>query len=156
MKTKVKVLRQMFRNGRATAEQLVREASKKSHEMHDDFEWDDRKAGHAYRVDQARKIISSVEIILTQSTKVIRTVAYVRDPSCAPKQQGYISVDKLKSERALAGEALENELDRVIACYERASAFADALDLRSQFDAVLLSAVDLRSLIKRKRKVTPE
>lgn len=47
-----------------TAERLVKEAKSPKSIFHDLFEWNDSKAGHLYRLVQARNIINSINIIV--------------------------------------------------------------------------------------------
>ena len=42
---------------------FVEEASAKRHPAHQWFEWDDAKAGHAWRVQRARQFVSGVRIV---------------------------------------------------------------------------------------------
>ena len=42
---------------------FVEEASAKSHPAHRWFEWDDAKAGHAWRVQRARQFVSGIRIV---------------------------------------------------------------------------------------------
>jgi len=46
--------------GPLTSSRLVDVAADPAYILHDKFEWDDTKAGHEYRLIQARKIIASV------------------------------------------------------------------------------------------------
>ena len=47
-----------------TAESLLEEANKKSNPLHALFEWDDKEAGHLFRLQQARMIINEVKVII--------------------------------------------------------------------------------------------
>ncbi len=48
--------------------------------LHGYFEWDDLKAGHSFRLQQARHLITSVKVNIITDTKMISAVSYVRDP----------------------------------------------------------------------------
>lgn len=48
--------------GRLTPELVVEEAAAPDHPLHDRFEWDDAKAAHAHRLDQAERLIRRVKI----------------------------------------------------------------------------------------------
>lgn len=56
-------------NGRLTPSAVVTEATKRSHPLHRHFEWDDTVAAEAFRLDQARSLISSIEITSTDSDR---------------------------------------------------------------------------------------
>lgn len=49
-------------HGRLDGELLVAQATPKGHELHGRFEWDNRVAGHRYRLAQAQDLIRSVKI----------------------------------------------------------------------------------------------
>lgn len=59
--------------GKITAETVLAVASDESSPIHPLFEWDDSKAGHMYRLSQARSIINNIEVkvISDDETRVI-------------------------------------------------------------------------------------
>jgi hypothetical protein len=59
------VLEQLTREngGRLKGKHLVEAARKRGHPLHRHFEWDDRIAAEAYRLDQANALIRSIRII---------------------------------------------------------------------------------------------
>lgn len=64
--------------GMLTSEQVLAAATARNHVLHDAFEWDDKKAGHAYRLIQAGNIIRAVIRVPTEGTKEPPVRAYVR------------------------------------------------------------------------------
>ena len=56
---------------------VVADARNKASPLHALFEWDNRKAADAYRLDQAQRIISSIEVKITTSDGDKRCRAYV-------------------------------------------------------------------------------
>ena len=59
-----KELEKIRKKGDLTAEAVVDAARDESSPMHDDFEWDDSKAAHEYRLVTARTLIRSIEVII--------------------------------------------------------------------------------------------
>ena len=49
------------RDGEVRPSVLVKEAKNKRSPIHDEFEWDDTKAGHEFRLSQARQLIRKVK-----------------------------------------------------------------------------------------------
>ncbi len=133
--------------GRVTAERLVQAASDKRHPMHRDFMWDNAKAGHKYRIEQARSIISNINMITTDVSKPICT-SYVRDPNAPQNMQGYISVASLRTEREAAHEFLMNEAAQLEARLDRMRGLADALDLVDELDTIISSVMVLSSRLR--------
>lgn len=130
-------------SGRLTADRVVSAASDPGSPLHDHFEWDDEKAGHAYRLEQARRLIRSVQVVVTIEDRAISTVHYVRDPLAA-EEQGYVSVDRLRSEPESARAMLRMEFARAIGCLKRAEDLADALGLKREVASVTKQAERVR------------
>lgn len=156
MKTRaaaIKALEDQF--GRVTAERLLEAASNGNHPLHEDFLWDDAKAAHKHRLDQARVMISSVRIVITDTTRKIVTQGYVRDPNAPSHLQGYVAVTQLRTEREASHEALLAEATRLQAQLDRMRDIALGLDLGDELDAVVESVMILRSKL-RPEKATEE
>mgnify|MGYP003421519919 FL=1 len=90
-------IRALEKRGRLTPETVLDTARNPKSPLHDQFEWDDTAAAHQHRLQQARVLIRSVVVNITVEEKTFSTVHYVRDP-LAEKSQGYVSVEKLRSE----------------------------------------------------------
>ena len=150
MKIRAKAIKELENEqGRVTPEKLVRAASSRNHPLHDDFPWDDKIAAHQHRLDVARQIISSVRVIITTETKKISSVGYVRDPEADPKQQGYVSTARLRTEDDAAREALGVEITRVLSAIERVRELAAALSLEEDFHLALSGAFDMTARMRR-------
>lgn len=99
--------------GELTPTQIVHDARKKSSPMHGCFEWEDSEAARLYRLEQARYLLRSIEVIYegTEKEEVI-TVAFVnlreRGPTTEPYQYiGTVLTDEKKREQ-LVKRALED------------------------------------------------
>lgn len=125
------------KNGSLTPEAVVADAKSTRSPLHDEFEWDDEKASHQYRVWQARKLIAHVRLVVETKSLTISSVAYVRDPKALRSEQGYVSVASMKTDRELAVEAVENEAKRAMAYLQRVRDLAAILDLSDELDAIL-------------------
>jgi hypothetical protein len=69
---------------RLTPALVVDVARDQSHPLHDRFEWDDKVAGEAYRLDQARRLIRSVRVVYREAdekeaARTVRAYHSVRD-----------------------------------------------------------------------------
>ena len=47
-----------------TAEAIIEQAKKKNNPLHDFFDWDDTKAAHKWRLQQARVLINEVKVVV--------------------------------------------------------------------------------------------
>lgn len=144
-------------NGRLTPEGVVSAARDKNSVLHGEFEWDDRKAGHAHRLDRARELIREVTYVAFDVTeRVVQHVQYVHDPR--ERQQSYIPLHSAVTNRRLATEIVAAEVKQCVAHLDRALDIAGTLkvttqmyDIRSGLETVLRELGDDR---KRKTKQT--
>ena len=121
-------------NGRITPEQVVESASHPTSPLHDLFEWDNKQAGHKYRLGQARAIIRSMTVKVTVESRKVSTVAFVRDPAVDAKTQGYVSVGKIRTDEDAARDVLIAEFSRVNAALIRAHSLARVFALQDDVD----------------------
>lgn len=61
-------------HGRLSPELTVAAATPKDHPLHDRFEWNNREAGHQYRLIQAAELIRSVKVVYRDDGNEQRTV----------------------------------------------------------------------------------
>lgn len=127
----LQVLRRLTRTGDLSPEHVVEEARSGDSPLHEFFEWDDTKAAHAHRLQQARTLIRSVKIEVTVDARVLRVPRYVHDPA-REDDGGYVETLSLKSDRTKAMEVLQQEVKRAIACLRRVEGIASALGLKSE------------------------
>lgn len=133
--------------GRLTPEAVVEDAKRKESPLHAHFTWDIRKAAHAYWLDQARALITSVRVEMRTDTTLVTAVAYVRDPSAAGQEQGYVAVTQLRTDKDLARDALVAEFTRVGDQLRRAREIAAALDVQGDVEDLLSRVVGLRKKV---------
>lgn len=57
------------KHGKLTPGIVVQEARAKNHPLHDRFEWDDKRAGDAWRRQQAHELIRSVRVVYREATE---------------------------------------------------------------------------------------
>lgn len=131
-------------HGRLTPNDVVKDARQKDSPLHGCFEWDTKKAAAAYWIEQARTLITSVHVVMKTETISIRTVYYVRDPSADNKEQGYVSVPRLRTEADMAREALVSEFTHVADMLRRARHLAVALNAADEVEPLLQSVIGLR------------
>ena len=103
-------------------EEIVSVASHPDHPLHAEFLWDDEKAGHQYRLMQARQLIRLVEIVVPDSDNEKPVPKYVSLASDRKRKGGGYreTRDVVKSKRMLAEleETCKRDVDGVLARYE--------------------------------------
>lgn len=80
--------------GKITPEVIVREASDKSSPLHSYFEWDDEKAGHRWRVQQARILLNNIQVKVVSNGEE-RQISVFEVTSTS---EGYKSIDTFTRE----------------------------------------------------------
>lgn len=130
--------------GRLTPDDVVKDAKKPNSPLHAHFEWDVKKAAAQYWIEQARNLITSIRVTTRTETSNIRSVFYVRDPSAASDEQGYVSVQTLRTDAEMAHEAIVAEFSRVADLLRRARELAIVLNATEEIDDLLDRVVGLR------------
>lgn len=125
------------KTGRLTPDAVVAHAAQEDSPLHEHFEWDDSKAAHAHRLDQARSLITSVKVEVKTEHRTISAVAYIRDPSLPTQEQGYVSVTKLRGEHDLAREATIDAFKQARAMMERAKNISAALSIEDDIELII-------------------
>lgn len=130
-------IRALEHQGIITPDAVLEDARNEDSPLHKYFEWDDTVAANAYRKDQARELIRSVRLVLTENKFQISSIAYVRNPDAEADEQGYTSVVELRSDKEKARRALTAELQRAENALQRAYDVAGALGLAKEVNALL-------------------
>jgi hypothetical protein len=116
--------------GRLTPELVLAAAAVPTSPLHEEFEWRDDKAAIAYRLDQARRLIRYVTLVVIHRSEKVVAPYYVRDPQAGPKEQGYVSLGSTGLARQDAEDIITSEFDRCRSAIERARGVASKLDSR--------------------------
>lgn len=132
--------------GRLTPEGVVKAAADSTSPLHALFEWDNKKAAHQHRIEQARSLIRSIKVEIHTDRRIIRTVGYVHDPEAERQEQGYRSILNLRTERDNARAAMVNEFAQAAAHLRRAREVASALEFEQEIDVV----IDQVGILRRK------
>lgn len=122
-------------HGQLTPELVLDAALDPASPLHKAFEWNDERAGHQYRIEQARALIRTVRYEYRTSKAVIHTVRYVHD-SRAVRDSGYVNITRL-DEAGLADATVAAEVERVMALITRGRGIAGALGRESEFIAAI-------------------
>jgi len=115
------------RKGRLTASKVVDAARNPASPLHACFEWDDDVAAEGYRLEQARRLIRGVKVVVTESETTLAAPRYVRDAAQETGDQGYVTIDQLHGEPENAKAVLRYEFGRAAACCERSLRVARAV-----------------------------
>lgn len=133
--------------GRLTPQAVVEDAKREGSPLHELFEWDQRRGHEIYLLHRAREIVRTVKIVVKRDDVVFRSPLFVRDPSCEPRQSGYVSVKALRSDVDLARERVVAEFAAAASALRRAKAIAAALDVGGEVDGLLIDLDRVRNRV---------
>ena len=139
-------LQQLERGGRLTPAQVVEAARDESSPLHTHFEWDDSAAAESFSIDQARRLIRSVQVVVTYETHEYVIPRYLRDTAAPPDRQGYVSAQRLTKEPENAQALLRYEFSRAGAHVNRAVSIAEAVGLAPEARRI---AASIERLLKK-------
>lgn len=99
------------KDGVLRPERIVDVARDPKHPLHNCFEWDDSKAGEAYRLVQAQALIRYVKIsITTPEEKIVVVRMFESLPSDRKDGTGYRSIQSIMSDKDKYQELLKSAL----------------------------------------------
>ena len=110
---------------------VVHYAKSSNHPLHPLFEWDDNVAAQAYRVDQARQVIRSIEVVVDEAPRAKPTRAFVS--VVQDRSRHYTSVQVAMSDEQLRGQVVAQALVELEAWRKR---YAELMELANVFAAI--------------------
>jgi len=126
------------RHGRLTARRVLADARRPKSPLHDLKVWRGWDAEHAtekWWLHCAQIVIGAVTVQVIHNERVIKSVAYIVDPS--NKTGGYRSAVALKADPDAARESLIYTLETAAGHLRRAYDLAPALGLTREIDALI-------------------
>ena len=120
-------------NGILRPEEVVTAAQDPDSPIHGYFEWDDGKAAHSHRINQARALIRSCRVDITVEKREFKAVAYVSDPRLK-KDSGYAATLQIRKDEDAAAKVIYAEFKRAAAALERARTMAHVLGVQEEID----------------------
>lgn len=93
-----------MRNGNMIAADVLKEARKASNPLHSAFEWDDKKAAHHYRLNQASDLIRAVVVIDESKPNALPVRAFVNVG--IDEDRGYTSVVAAMSDTVIRAQVI--------------------------------------------------
>ena len=126
---------QAAHDGLLNPEDVVAHAKKKTSILHGKFEWDDKVAGHLFRVDQARGIIRKFRVRVTDSDgeiKEVRAFASIKEG----EEREYRDVFEVMARPDLQSQVFTGLKREALEWSKRAKAWAEFSDVVNAIEAV--------------------
>ncbi len=137
------------KHGTLTPDIVVADARRKESPLHELFEWDTKKAAMAHWHDVARQIIRNVRVNIVHEQRTLRVPFFVRDPSAPAHQQGYTTIERVRTDADMARDAVAEECSRAAAAFRRASDVAAAVGVEGDVRELLDHTLALGQRVKR-------
>lgn len=131
--------------GQITAEKFLKDAKRKNSPTHGYFEWDNNRAAQEYRLEQARLLIRSVDIIVISDGKEFETRAF-HHIKINEDETAYVSTNVIFSNKDYYFQVLENAISEIKSWQEQ---YRNYRELSKIFEAVDLTITKLK---RKKRK----
>lgn len=128
--------------GSLTPEAVVEDAKHQESPLHDYFEWDVDLAAEKHWLETARGLIRSVEVVVRHERVEVKAPVYVRDPSKASKDAGYVEVQQIQTRTAVVDAIFDAEKARVLDAYRRLIPMVVSLDRVESLDEALQEIAD--------------
>jgi hypothetical protein len=127
------------------------DAKDPSSPLHDEFEWDVNAAALEHWRQTARRLIRSVVYSVEIQNTTVEVPLYTHDPE-HPREQGYVSVTRILTEKDLAAKCLAQEFDRAAASAQRALGYAAAFGLQRDVSKLVARIESLSTRLARARQ----
>ena len=129
------------RKGTINLGEIVAAAKAKNHPLHDQFEWDDKKAAHQYRLQQAATIVRRIVSTTPIAPDVVRIVrTYISRP------EDRLHDPHLYTRREIVLSDERDRLDHLIDGLQRALGVLSNLGARELEPLVTMTQNQLRRL----------
>ncbi len=101
-----------------------------------------------WRLMQARTLIRSVKVEIRVGERVVSAISYLRDPNCAPKEQGYQRITKIAMDTTDSRAAFQAELGRALPILRRLRDIAAILGHSDEVEQIMGQLAGLRTAIE--------
>lgn len=118
------------RRDTVSPEDIVEAARPKGSPLHDRFTWDDTEAAHAWRIEQAKKILRVAVTVIEHKQESVTVRAFVSLPSDRGPERPYRTMESVLSDKSMRGEILaraQAEMDSWIRRYGQLSEAAEIM-----------------------------
>ena len=132
------------RDGEITPVAVVEKAEDEGSALHKYFEWDSDKAAERYRLEQARKVLRSIEIIhISAPSAPAKAYSIVtkpsKDPSKSATRKVYESTEEALKDPIMRDEVLGNAIREAVAFRRKYSALQELSQVFTAMDDFLVS-----------------
>lgn len=144
-------LYELERKKKLTPDSVIELARNKAHPLHPMFQWDIRKAALEHWRRTAREIISDFRVEFVVHETVYEINEFVERMGKRPKEQGYVSIGKLKDRKEEAAVFVKLQMQIAGTYAAKAIGYAAVLGMSGQIESLLAEINKLASEAERMR-----
>lgn len=130
------------RDGNITPEAVVDEAISPESAMHSEFEWNDNEAAKQYRLDQARSLIRSIEVVYAEAPeRQVRAYTVVTSQATEnhDTRKVYTDTKEALADPVTRAEILSNAVRDALAFRKKYAELQELAKVVDAFDEFLVS-----------------
>lgn len=136
------------KNGTLNAPDIVEEARDKNSPLNEYFEWEDSEAAEKWRIQQARQLINTIQVVVNydHTSKTQRAFLSVNEtPQGEEKNKVYVTIERVLNEPELRAQIIYNALREMD--YWK-SKYAEYTELSNIFKSVDKTKKKLKKVIE--------
>ena len=103
----------ILNKGKLTPHDVVRAAKSEDSPLHDYFEWDDSIAANKFRLEQARYLLRTIEIVIEYKKQSQKERMFF-NIKISKSEQAYVPVQVIAKDEALRQQVIQQALDELI------------------------------------------
>jgi len=130
-------------NGIASPKAVVRSAKNKKSPLHRYFEWDDTAAAEKWRLEEARNLVQSVEVVFGDNPKGKPTRAYVS--IIKGGERGYMDISDVMTDPELREQLLAQALSE-------ADSYRSKYKTLTELQAIFTAIDTAKAKVKKRKK----
>jgi hypothetical protein len=135
------------KHGTITADIVIEDAKKPESPLHDEFEWDVKKAAMTAWRETARRLIRSVTIHTVVESHSIAVPRYVHAPKNY-SEQSYTDTREVKTDRERAADLMRYEIQRLESIATRVRGIASVLGMEKEIITITKTVDTMKKKMK--------
>lgn len=134
-------------HGGVTPDKVLTDAQSKKSPLHEFFQWDNKAAAHSYRLDQARYLLRSINVVVKREEEEEEVRAFhpvtvkVVTPETNGNGQSYVSLQRVMSDDEWKREVIEKAFRELEAWRKKYATYVELAQAVQTVGAILQQKV---------------
>ena len=132
------ILTKLDRQNKLTASAILKEGKDPRSPLHGKFNWNDKTAAHAYRMDQARSLITEFKIeIVVQKRVIVVPIFQEAANKESPQEEGYQATLDIRKNKSDSRAKVVRHLKTALSSLNNALVLCDILGLEEDVERII-------------------